>query len=249
MRPSCLDGAVRRGRQRPRPKLRQARPALGLLGPSGSRAHATGPEGRSAPLARSPPASPSRAPGPLLHAHRLGLYASARHRVVASPRCGRARVEAVHLRWRARAAPSPELRARVGATPAPESRSCALVGAVPASGPRRRAGVASSPGLRARVGAARAPLEAVPRTSPGAAHGLPACAAGACPHASWGATPVSSGLEGPRPSHGEPWACAHRPPPPGVRFLTLTACSYDLAEMGRDGPFSFCWTAWAICTN
>lgn len=157
------------------------------------------------------------------------------------------------LRPRPRRGRAPTLESQSGAlagaarsswaTPAPESRSCALVGAVPASGPRRRAGVASSPGLRARRWRPCRALHRGPR------HGLPACAAGACPHASWGATPVSSGLEGPRPSHGEPWACAHRPPPLGVRFLTLTACSYDLAEMGRDGPFSFCWTAWAICTN
>jgi hypothetical protein len=226
--------------------------AIGVAGPCH---RARGPQRATRPFTtgvtvEGTGAAPARPPaGAVRLRGRSPAGEAARHRVVASPRCGRARVEAVHLRWRARAAPSPELRARVGATPAPESRSCALVGAVPASGPRRRAGVASSPGLRARVGAARAPLEAVPRTSPGAAHGLPACAAGACPHASWGATPVSSGLEGPRPSHGEPWACAHRPPPPGVRFLTLTACSYDLAEMGRDGPFSFCWTAWAICTN
>lgn len=171
MRPSRLDGAVRRGRQRPRPKLRQARPTLGLLGPSGSRAHATGPEGRSAPLARSPPASPSRAPGPLLHAHRLGLYASVAARPPGRP------LAIAWLRARAAAAPASRPCTYAGEPERRPRRSCALElgharAGEPELCPRRGcARIGAAPESRSGVlaGAARAPLEAVPCTSSGAA--------------------------------------------------------------------------------
>jgi hypothetical protein len=193
MRPSCLDGAVRRGRQRPRPKLRQARPALGLLGPSGSRAHATGPEGRSAPLARSPPASPSRAPGPLLHAHRLGLYASVAARPPGRP------LAIAWLRARAAAAPASRPCTYAGEPERRPRRSCALelgprprrrAGVVPSSGLCLHRGRAGEPEWRPRRGCAlelgprarrwrpchalhQGPRMAYPRVPPGPAHTPP----------------------------------------------------------------------------
>jgi hypothetical protein len=155
--------------------------AIGVAGPCH---RARGPQRATRPFTtgvtvEGTGAAPARPPaGAVRLRGRSPAGEAARHRVVASPRCGRARVEAVHLRWRARAAPSPELRARVG--PRPRRRA----GVVPSSGLCPHRGRAGEPEWRPRRGCARAAggraahftggrAMAYPRVPPGPAHTPP----------------------------------------------------------------------------